>query len=69
MLNRFGFGNFLDCHEGGPSDLRFSDGLKEGLTVVAFVMSAGGWMNLMLKRRLRRSVFQMKNGVHQRDRW
>ena len=48
--------------------MRFSE--RDGLTVVAFAVSTGGWMvNLMLKRRLRRSVFQTKNGVQRRDGW
>jgi hypothetical protein len=43
---------------------------RDGLTVVAVVMSTGGWIvKMMLERRLRRRVLQTKNGVQQRDGW
>ena len=43
---------------------------RDGLTVLALVMSRGGWMvKMRLERRLRRSILQTKNGVQQRDGW
>jgi hypothetical protein len=44
---------------GGP------DGLQDGLTVVAAVMSTGGWMVKMIERRLRRRILQTKKGLQQ----
>jgi hypothetical protein len=43
---------------------------RDGLKVVADVMSAGGWMaKMVLERRMRRRILQTKNGVQQRDGW
>ncbi len=43
---------------------------RDGLTVVAVVVSAGCWIvKVILERRVRRRDFQTKNGVQQRDGW
>ncbi len=43
---------------------------RDGLTVVAVVMSTGGWIvKMMLERRRRRRILHTKKGVQQRDGW
>jgi hypothetical protein len=63
----------LECGVPMYTDNVVSDALtacRDGLTVVAVVMSTGGWIvKMMLERRRRRRILHTKKGVQQRDGW